>query len=1024
MDTIGRQIVAPVYDLIGSPDAFGYLVAQSENKLGLLGSGGIVILPPRFDDIQVLDANILAVLEGDVWRVINLVGETILDGDYLQLRPLGAGLLAFRRTSGWGVIRSDGQELITPTFEDINLHPRGYFITEQGSKQGLADLQGRTILPSRADSIHFDTLGIILYQSQERWGGVALDGQVLFPPNFRQFSHLGKEHLLLTGSQQQSVYANACKTLFSIGIGTELLPFSNNYLAFRQQGKIGVFSRCGTIVLPANYEEVQPFANDLFRVRQGGFWGLLKVNDQPVLPFKYDYISPLVGRVASIRQGSSFGFVNFKGEVLQTPSFARLELEEDRVRAFTELSNGSNLITFSVNRNGQLSSTGESAQHFRIRVAGQPSNTPAAQEEYAEYSTRVLPAHEWFYAVAEGRWGLRSRIDGTISIPPTFTQLEVLPELGLSLVGLTKSTELTLERTTFRANQVFGLLLNAEGLLVTELNLLDLRVEDWQNGNGVARCLFENGRFGLIDRRGRVVRRDLAYIGEFSEGFAPLSIRGYLSGSVLDTETDLPLVPDFLSDVKTAVFLADYTAYDQQFARHAQLQCKNCEWGFVDQFGNLTVTPRFNKVGDFTNGYAIVTTSSGVGIIDQSGQFVATPTYSAIEAIKSSTGTNYLLRNEKALYGLVDTLGQLQISAKYQDIGSLSDQLIAFADNGRWGYLDAGEEIVIPPIFLSAGTFSEGIATVEMPNGWTYITIPKADRRFDPQNREDLAWLGRFGFYQGLGNFRAGLAWATEGESVGYIDTSGNFLIPAVFDRAHDFEGDVARVVQDGRVGLVGRSGSWVLRPKYAEIQAFQSNDVAIVRLVGTQDRFSIIDRTGRQLTNKTYRRIENFKEGRALVRDQNGFGYLDERGREVISPSWGVASSFSGSRAVVQKNGRCGYIDLSGKLVIPCQYSRCQDFDGKRAVVYRSIRNAGLIDPNGKELISPSLDRLLHFREGRGLMRDNQQGFYFITDKAALYDGYYDEAKPFYFGVAAIRRGDRWGLINHKGMPLLRPKF
>lgn len=1011
MDGRGSLLLPPRYDLIGNPDEFGYLVVQDGEQLGLLGSGGRLVLAPAYEDVQVLDAGIIAVLENGRWRVIDERQRTLLPEGYLQLRPLGDGFLAYRRQRGWGVVARNGMNIVPAEYEEVIRRQDGYFETFTAGRRGLVSATGTVILAPLADEIILDTTGVFLYRNNNRWGGVDNAGRPLFRPNFVSYRHLGNDYLLMLGEEGHTVVLPRGQNRpFGLPPFAEALPFSQHYLAFRSQGKIGLLSRSGGSILTAQYDEIQPFSRALFRVKRASGWGLVGAGDVEALPAIYDYISPLAGRIATLRTGNRVGLTNFRGEVLREPIFDRVEVDFSTVRAFRGAENGTELTTFTVEEDGLLREGGASTQHFRIRVAGERNQD--ATGIYAEASTRLLPRYEWFYEAANRRWGLRSRNDGEVVIAPTFSEVEVLEDLGFSLVGLPKATEIELERTSFRANRVFGLLLNEEGILITELNLIDLRVEDWRRGNELARCLFDNGKFGLVDRNGRIVRRDLAYVGEFRDGLAPISVQGRISGSLDEEEVGIEPLADFFQSLRTGVFLTDYTSYDQEFARAARLVCRNCLWGYVSTNGTIKVPPRFTAVSEFRRGRAIVNLNGQNGLIDAEGRFLIPPAYARIEPVLMPQGQMaYRLHQPTQREGLIDTLGGFVIPPAYDAVGVPSEGLVAVRKGNKWGFLSRSGRAEIPFTFDAVKPFSQGVASVQNGSNWTYI-----DRKGEVLSKAA---------FTDIGTFSEGLAWVNTGEKIGFIDTSGQFLIAPQFEVAHDFDQGVARVVSDGKYGLIDHKGQWVLRPKFADILPFQANGVAIARLSGTQNRYVLIDQAGRTLTGlTTYRQIDSFREGLARVKDQNGFGFIDLNGREVISTTWGQAESFSGGRAVVRQNGRCGYIDASGELVIPTQYSRCLDFEDDRAVVYRSIHNAGLIDRNGRELISPSLDRMLHFREGRGLMRDQRQGFYFITDKAALYDGYYDEARPFYHGVAAIRQGDRWGLINRKGLPLIRPRF
>ena len=85
--------------------------------------------------------------------------------------------------------------------------------------------------------------------------------------------------------------------------------------------------------------------------------------------------------------------------------------------------------------------------------------------------------------------------------------------------------------TRYRFEMVYGLVNNEKGLLVTKVELWDVRLEDFYKGYPSARCVFDSGRHGLIARSGKILKRDYAFIGSFYNGLARMSSKGRLSGS-------------------------------------------------------------------------------------------------------------------------------------------------------------------------------------------------------------------------------------------------------------------------------------------------------------------------------------------------------------------------------------------------------------------------------------------------------------------------------------------------------------
>ena len=61
------------------------------------------------------------------------------------------------------------------------------------------------------------------------------------------------------------------------------------------------------------------------------------------------------------------------------------------------------------------------------------------------------------------------------------------------------------------------------------------------------------------------------------------------------------------------------------------------------------------------------------------------------------------------------------ISKKYDDAGSFSEGLAAVEINGKWGFIDHTGKEIIPLKYDDAGSFSEGLAPVKLDGKWGQI---------------------------------------------------------------------------------------------------------------------------------------------------------------------------------------------------------------------------------------------------------------------------------------------------------------
>jgi len=709
--------------------------------------------------------------------------------------------------------------------------------------------------------------------------------------------------------------------------------------------------------------------------------------------------------------GQDFGLINLVGKELTVPKYRKILLEGNQAKAYKKTSQpgqAESLDLLRFNDRGELVADQSLDRHFSVRV-GAASNkvTRVLEKDEAGY---ILDNYEWFYAAKDDRWGLRNIADGSIQIPPTFRRIKVEPELGLTLVGMPSSKDYEFERTTYRFEYIYGLVDNNLGALVTEISAIHFFLDDFRKGSTWARCWLQSGRFGLVSRKGQFHQNDFSFIGPFQDGLARMSQVGRISGAIKPNQ-ELGKLQDYLSALASPVTLADVTQYDQIFRDNAALTCESCTWGYVDTAGQVRIKPQYTFARDVVNEVGIVQCDNKWGVVNRFGKQVIPCQYDNISFLENTENKIICLYVQRPKYGLIDTLGQLAVNAVYDQIGSFRENRLAVMRDGLWGFVNNEGLEVIPCRFREVSDFHEGLAAVKLGRFWGFI--------------DKLGHVVIDFQYRRAGNFCNQLAWVETDKGIGFITPNNKMDIPAQFEQAFDFDRGVARVKMGGKWGLIDGNNRWLLRPKYSEIRNFDQHGLAVAVQSQENNRLGLINFQGLPVGGTNYTEIFPFNEGLAVVKDRDAYGYIDTMGKLIISCIYSRAEAFSEGRAAVYKDGNCGYLTKEGDPLTPFVFKQCQRFSDGRAVVSQgSLRKAGLLDLDGKMLIEPSINRLLDFSEGRGLVRDEQYRFYYITEQAGMYNGYYQKAGSFNHGVAVVQVNGKWGVINRRGMELVPPKY
>ena len=160
--------------------------------------------------------------------------------------------------------------------------------------------------------------------------------------------------------------------------------------------------------------------------------------------------------------------------------------------------------------------------------------------------------------------------------------------------------------------------------------------------------------------------------------------------------------------------------------------------------------------------------------------------------------------------------------------------------NGKTGFRDLANKIVIEPQFDNAEMFSEGYSSVQV------------------------------------------------GNKCGLIDETGKFVLPL---QSFEFLGSVhnglANFRRNDKIGFINAKGQEVIKPQFDWVDDF-SEGLCVVRndngKIGA-GKYGYIDTTGKVVIDFKFQYANNFENGRAKFELNNLWGAIDKRG-EIIEPA------------------------------------------------------------------------------------------------------------------------------------------
>ncbi len=270
----------------------------------------------------------------------------------------------------------------------------------------------------------------------------------------------------------------------------------------------------------------------------------------------------------------------------------------------------------------------------------------------------------------------------------------------------------------------------------------------------------------------------------------------------------------------------------------------------------------------------------------------------------------------------------------YDSAGTFSSGLCPVETNGMFGYIDHTGTYRIPPKFYSAYDFEGGVAVVDFPfdlidtsgdvvlSGITITNIKK---------------------YAAAADFSEGLSPIGDDYNLyGYVDKTGDYVIPPQFDAAGSFYEGLAAVLTHEKVGFIDKKGRFVIKPQFDYTLSFKEGLAA----VKVDTLWGFIDKTGTYIIKPRFEDAGSFTEGQAVVELRGKWGIINKAGEFIIKPSFSSIGELSEGLYSVQIGDKWGYIDTSGTVVIAPQFFSALEFtEGLAAVqVYSADRKWGFI--------------------------------------------------------------------------------
>ncbi len=265
-------------------------------------------------------------------------------------------------------------------------------------------------------------------------------------------------------------------------------------------------------------------------------------------------------------------------------------------------------------------------------------------------------------------------------------------------------------------------------------------------------------------------------------------------------------------------------------------------YGAINEKGETVIPFAYTKLGNFKNGYAYYL-SSNYGLINSNNQI----NQAKWDWISDVDTNSIVVVKKHAKFGLMHTNDELVLPVEYDFINYCSNGIYLIVKNNLYGFYNALETCFVTEI---AFDYNQAYNNAYYTNGKYFkLLLDDEVALVDANGRYSI----NYGTYSNLFFAKCDIIRIQKNNKYGFVDRKLKAITPAEFDKASDFNNDIAIVSKGDITQLITKLGSVIYKLKAGAIEKINATlyKTSLNNVVG------LIDEKGTVLLNTEFETIE-----------------------------------------------------------------------------------------------------------------------------------------------------------------------
>lgn len=311
----------------------------------------------------------------------------------------------------------------------------------------------------------------------------------------------------------------------------------------------------------------------------------------------------------------------------------------------------------------------------------------------------------------------------------------------------------------------------------------------------------------------------------------------------------------------------------------------------------------FELLEDSEGDFLLAKENSGFGLINREGDYVLDPVIDRMEHTKG----NFYYGFDERQYLLIEG-NDIQSNIRYNSFHEITFQngLMLEYIHGKLRRVMEEDGILLDAVGIEeVKMIGNNLYNVRFRDGKLGL-LGKSGWLVQPMDSVDQIDFGTEGLFP-----------AKAKGAVGFVNSSGTWIIPAQFSEASLFTEKLATYRNSTNWGLINSTGEILVTPQWEEIKPF----VKGISIAKNSGKFYLINSSGGTINQEGFDNIFRTTDDYFLVEKAGNTGILDSKGNELLPTEFQNIRREKKDFLVVNKDGLTGVINEAGEVILPLAY-------------------------------------------------------------------------------------------------------